>query len=174
MDFKDIPQYTRDGNYRINVPWDYLEESIKSYQERDPALDLDPDFQRGHVWKESQQKAFVQHILSGGVGSKEIRFNCAGWMKDFRGPFVIVDGKQRLEAARKFLRNELRVFGYYFKEFTGKFRTIRTDFLFNINDLRTREEVLQWYLDINTGGVVHTPEEIWKVRDLLALERAKS
>jgi hypothetical protein len=172
MNFKDIPQYTRDGNYRVNISWNYLEESLKGYQERTSvaALDLDPDFQRGHVWKESQQRAFVEHVLRGGVGSKEIRFNCAGWMHDFRGPFVIVDGKQRLEAARKFLRSELKVFGHYFNEFEGEIRMIRTDFIFNINDLATRKEVLQWYLDINTGGVVHTADEIQKVRDLLAKE----
>lgn len=174
MDFKDIPQFTRDGNYRVNVSWNYLEEALAGYQDRKgtACLDLEPDFQRGHVWKESNQRAFVEHVLRGGMGSKEIRFNCTGWMKDFRGPFVIVDGKQRLEAARKFLRNELKVFGHYFKEFTGSIRMVKTDFIFNINDLETRKEVLQWYLDINTGGVVHTPEEIQKVRDLLAKEES--
>jgi hypothetical protein len=178
MDFKDIPQYTRDGNYRVNVSWDYLEETLEGYAERSQkfgsvaSLELNPDFQRGHVWKESQQVAFVEHCLRGGVGSREIRFNCTGWMADFRGPFVIVDGKQRLEAARKFLRSELKVFGHYFNEFTGRIRSLTTDFIFNINDLKTRKEVLQWYLDINTGGVVHTPDEIQKVRDLLAKEEA--
>jgi hypothetical protein len=178
MDFKDIPQYTRDGNYRINVSWDYLEETLLGYQERDKksskmaSLDLDPDFQRGHVWTESQQIAFVEHILSGGVGSKEIRFNCVGWMGDFRGPFVIVDGKQRLEAVRKFMRGELKAFGYYLNEFTGRLRSTTAELIFSINNLQTRKEVLRWYLEINTGGVVHTAQEIQKVRELLAKEEA--
>jgi len=173
MDFKEIPKFTRDGSYRINVSWDYLEETLKNYNNRVgnlASLDLNPDFQRGHVWKEHQQIAFVEHILRGGIGSKEIRFNCAGWMNDFRGPFVIVDGKQRLEAARKFLRNELRVFGHYYNEFTGRLRSTHADFIFSINNLATRKEVLQWYIDINTGGVVHTQEEIDKVKRLLVGE----
>jgi hypothetical protein len=176
MDFNEIPQFTRDGNYRINVSWGYLEQTLDGYKERDQrfgsaaSLDLDPDFQRGHVWKEHQQTAFVEHVLSGGIGSKEIRFNCTGWMADFRGPFVIVDGKQRLEAARKFMRGELKAFGYYFHEFTGRLRSTTADFIFNINNLSTRKQVLKWYLEINTGGVVHTPDEIQKVRDLLAKE----
>jgi hypothetical protein len=29
---------------------------------------------------------------------------------------------------------------------------------------------LQWYLDLNDGGVVHTKEELDKVRGLLTLE----
>jgi hypothetical protein len=34
------------------------------------------------------------------------------------------------------------------------------DFVFAVNDLPTRAAVLQWYLDLNTGGVVHTSHEI--------------
>jgi hypothetical protein len=40
----------------------------------------------------------------------------------------------------------------------------------NINDLKTKKEVLQWYLDFNTGGTVHTEEEIVKVKKLLEQE----
>jgi hypothetical protein len=38
---------------------------------------------------------------------------------------------------------------------------------FNINDLKTKAEVLQWYLDFNTGGTVHSDEEITRVRKML-------
>ena len=40
----------------------------------------------------------------------------------------------------------------------------------NIATLKTRKEVLQWYLDFNTGGVIHTDKEINKVKDLLRKE----
>jgi hypothetical protein len=39
-----------------------------------------------------------------------------------------------------------------------------------VNELKTRREVLQWYLDLNAGGVVHTTKEIERVRELLAKE----
>lgn len=91
---------------------------------------------------------------------------------------VIVDGKQRLEAIRKFLRGELKAFGYYIQEFEdyknkeGKIvLSYKYELIFHINDLQTRKEVLQWYLDLNAGGVVHTPEELDKVRKLLEAER---
>lgn len=59
----------------------------------------------------------VNFILKGGDSGRTLYFNCPGWMKDFKGPYVIVDGKQRLEAARKFVRNELSVFdGVYLKD----------------------------------------------------------
>jgi hypothetical protein len=168
MNFKDIPRFTRDANYRINVGLDYIEDWINR-ERSELKLDLDPDFQRSHVWTEKQQERFVEFMLRGGKGCNELRFNCVGWMTSFDGPFVLVDGKQRLEAVRKFLRDELKVFGQYCSEF-GKLRLADCDFIIMINELKTRKEVLQWYLDINTGGVVHTEEEIIKVQELLKKE----
>jgi hypothetical protein len=42
-----------------------------------------------------------------------------------------------------------------------------------MTDSKTRAEVLQWYLDLNTGGVVHTDEEIAKVERMLEAEKTK-
>jgi hypothetical protein len=168
LSYKDIPRFTRDANYRINVGWDYLEEWL-SKERSECNIDIDPDFQRGHVWSEKQQERFVEFMLKGGKGCNEIRFNCVGWMNTFEGPFVLVDGKQRLEAVRKFLRDELKVFGQYCSDF-GRLRLTDCDMIIMVNELKTRKEVLQWYLDINTGGVVHTEKEIDKVRELLKKE----
>jgi len=43
----------------------------------------------------------------------------------------------------------------------------------NVNDLQTRAEVLQWYIDFNSGGVVHTAEEIARVKALLEKESGR-
>lgn len=86
---------------------------------------------------------------------------------------VLVDGKQRLEAVRKFMRNELPIFdGYYLKDCEPKIlRMTDADLVFSVNNLKTRKEVLQWYLDLNDGGVLHTEEELAKVRSLLKKEK---
>jgi hypothetical protein len=168
MKFKDLPRFTSEGSYRVNQSWDHLENWIERHLEM--GLDIDPDFQRGHVWTEDQQRAFVEFGLQGGQGSNELRYNCVGWMGDFRGPFVLVDGKQRLEAVRKFLKDELTVFdGIVFSEFEGRLPHY-AEFVVMVNNLSTRTEVLKWYLEINTGGVVHTKEELDKVRNLLKEE----
>lgn len=169
MNFKDIKKFPGDGNYKINVPWQYIEKWIQE-QEDEVALDLDPDFQRCHVWTREQQQKYVEFALRGGRGCNELRFNCAGWMGDFRGPFVLVDGKQRLTAVRKFLNDELDIFGgVTFSQFEGR-PPARTDFVIFINDLNTREEVLNWYLDINSAGTQHTEAELQKVKNLLENE----
>ena len=41
------------------------------------------------------------------------------------------------------------------------------DLLFNVNNLKTKKEVLKWYLEMNTGGTVHTKDELNKVKGML-------
>ena len=54
MDFKDIPRMTKLGNWETSYDLDNLVEKIERL-EREMNLEMDPDFQRGHVWKEKQQ-----------------------------------------------------------------------------------------------------------------------
>lgn len=168
-DFAQIPQFTRDANYRVNVAWDHIAGHIERYQER--GCDLDPDFQREHVWSEQQQIAFVEFKIRGGKSGSEILFNHPNWMGSFKGMMVLVDGKQRLNAVMRFMRNEIPAFGTLLKDFKNAQKLRSVDFVICVNTLKTRAEVLQWYLDINTGGTPHTNDEIEKVRHLLIEEK---
>lgn len=176
INYKDIKKFTHDAGYVVNVSWDYLETHLQHYRDtmekRGEVMELDPDFQRGHVWTEDKQTAYVEFCLRGGKSSRDIQFNCPGWMNDHRGPLVLVDGKQRLEAVRKFMRNELRVFnGNLLSEIEGISHGVRrSDFVFKVNSLPTRAQVLTWYLELNSGGVVHTEDELARVRQLLEEE----
>ena len=167
--FKDIPLYTGDGFYQITVPLAYLERSLADYQDNND-LDMDADFQRAHVWGESRQCAYVEHLLRGGKGSETIRFNCPDWGQTFEKLMVLVDGKQRLTACLRFLHNEIPAFGFTHSKYKDRI-PMNVNLRFMVNNLKTRAEVLRWYLQINEGGVVHTYQELEKVRQLLAKER---
>ncbi len=168
--FQEIKEFTRNPNYRINVGWKYLQEQLDQWNERDGELDLDPEFQRGHVWTEAQQIAFVEFVLRGGVGSSEIKFNHPGWQDNYEGTMQLVDGKQRLTAVLRFLNNEIKAFGTYYKDFTG-YVPHHAELIFTVNNLKTEAEVLQWYLEINAGGTPHTEEELNKVRKMLKAKK---
>jgi len=162
--------------YNVDVSWDSLEHHLERYNEVHPAegiggLDLNPDFQRGHVWTEDKQIAYVEFILRGGKSSKDVYFNHPNWMGSFKGEMVLVDGKQRIEAVRQFMSSKIKAFGHYCNEYDDQPNMLDASFSFHINNLKTRAEVLQWYLDLNTGGVVHTNEEIEKVKTLLRKEK---
>lgn len=170
--FQDIPQLTPPGTYEVDIPWVHLESALSSYQEQ--GLELNPDFQRGHVWGPSKRRAYVEFCLRGGTSNRTLYFNCPGWPTKPHGDFVLVDGLQRLTAVRMFLSNRLRIFrDMRYRDFTDElhFGTPGTTFRFNINRLETREQVLRWYLEMNTGGVVHTSKELMRVRELLRKEK---
>ena len=173
--FQDIPQFTRDGSYQVNMEPKYMIEHICGEWVEDMGLQLDPDFQRAHVWTREQQIAYVEYFLRGGKSGRDLYFNHPQWMGGWEGEFVLVDGKQRIEAFRAFFNNEFPIFGgTYYREFTDKIRMVSHTFIIHVNDLKTRAEVLTWYLEMNTGGTVHTSEEIEKVQLLLEIERANS
>lgn len=179
-DFRDIPQFTSWGNYAVDMGLLYAYEHIvkewASDERKDEfgyGLQLDPDFQRGHVWNDAKKTAWMEYVLRGGKSGRDIFLNHPGWMGSYVGDFVLVDGKQRLDAIRSFVENEIKVFGTYYRNFKGKMPHTDPSLRVHVNNLKTREEVLQWYLDLNSGGVVHTDEEIEKVRVLLAAEKRK-
>lgn len=178
MEWDDIQKFSSWGKYTTDVSWHDLENTLQRY-EKESDLDLNPDFQRGHVWSKQQQIKYVEYILKRGNSSRNIIFNCPGWMEGFEGQMVLIDGKQRLNAARLFMLNELPVFdGVYRKDFKREGKEIMRfpqaiHFTFYVNDLQTRAEILQFYLDLNTGGVVHSDSEIDRVRQLLSIENSK-
>ena len=168
----DIPPATPDGQYRTDVPWASLAEYIRRRVE-DDELELDPDFQRGHVWTEGQREAYVEHALAGGTGSHTVRLNHPGWGSGAREPFVLVDGRQRLEAVLRFLGGEVRAFGRRLPEYADGLAPWAPVMQFRVNTLRERAAVPRWYLEMNTGATPHAPEEIERVRALLAAEERR-
>ena len=177
MTFREIERFTGDGNYTINVGIDYLKATVDGYI-KDFGLELNPDFQRGHVWTKKQQISYLEFFYRGGKSANVIYFNCPSFGRgeaedsDIK-QMVLVDGLQRLTSHLDFLDNKIPIFGYYFKEFTDRPRLTQYDLRFNINDLQYRHEVLKWYIEMNTGGVVHTKEEIERVQKLLEASMKK-
>lgn len=159
------------GPYACDFSFDFLPEVVEDWK-RDYRLDLDPDFQRAHVWTDAQRAAFVEYVLSGGPSGRDLYFACEGWNRalSLKSALVIVDGKQRLEAVLRFLRDELPVRGRVRSQWTGRMRlTTGARFRFHIADIG-RADTLRWYLALNAAGTPHAPEEIDRVRALLDAE----
>ena len=179
MRFRDIEQFTRPGNYQVNVSLLHIPRTLEDYK-TDFGLEMNPDFQRGNVWTPEQQTAYMEFFLKGGKTGKVIYFNHPNFIgfgnKDTDVPnMLLVDGLQRLTAVLGFLENEVPVFGgYYFKDFEDKPRLTEYDLVFNVNNLQYRKDVLKWYIEMNSGGTVHSTEEIERVKRLLEAETHKS
>lgn len=172
--FEDIPPLTPWGNYSVDVPWGQLEGFLAEVASPH-GLDLDPDFQRGHVWDEGQQVRYVEFVLRGGRSGRELLFNQPGFAMGGRKgcPVQIVDGKQRLQAVRRFLNDEIRAFGTLRSWYRDNLPLTGARFCVSVNNLETRAAVLRWYLELNAGGTPHDPSEIERVRGLLAEEEGR-
>lgn len=171
--FQDIPLFPHSA-WQADVSLEYLEVALDHWAGKTPpmsSVDLSPDFQRGHVWTQEQQVAFMEYMLRDGPSGKDIYFNHPGWMASFEGDFVLVDGLQRITAALAFLHDELEAFGRTRSEYEDNIR-MHIGFKFHVATLQTRAEVLQWYLDFNTGGTPHHAHEIQRVRALLEEEQS--
>ena len=169
MKFADIKPFTSWGHYQVDVSVRYLQNTLDDYV-KDYNLDMNPDFQREHVWNETQQIRYLEFFFKGGRTGRDILFNCPNFTHgNPRGKMVLVDGKQRLEAFQRFFANEIVIFGGKLSEYTDK-PDFTTTLRFFVNDLPTRMEVLQWYVDLNAGGTVHTTDEINRVRTMIGLE----
>lgn len=162
--FSEIKQIPK-AYYAVDVDLAYVEHTLERYIKE--GLNMDPDFQRGHVWTREQKIAFMEFFLQGGASDVHIYFNCPGFRSGYRpeGWFTLVDGKQRLEAIRAFLHNEIPVFGSYYKEYEGR-PLSDWSVKFHVAELKSKKDVLDWYIAINAGGTPHTKEEIDRVREM--------
>lgn len=169
LKIKTIPKNIPTGSYKVDVPVKYLPKKIKEFQD-EMGLDLNPEFQRGHVWNLEQRIAFIEFLLQEGKVNP-IYFNCKGWNRGELGKFVIVDGKQRLTSILMFMNNEFPVYKHMDKDGVGFYAKeldlVNFDVSYVVNELETDAQVMQWYLQMNKGNIAHTKKEIERVEKLL-------
>ncbi|MAG64969.1 MAG: hypothetical protein CMK74_03735 [Pseudomonadales bacterium] len=174
---KPLPAAT----YECDTTWDRLEGAVSRIAENYGELEMNPDFQRGHVWTD-EQVAFIQNCLRNVVSSAGllIQFNCASW-DDFEGASIqglprglqCVDGLQRYTAITRFMKGEIRPFGLEVSQFQGtQYNPNNRKLRLAIHAIPTKEALLKLYLDLNSGGTVHSNEELERVRQML--EEAKA
>lgn len=168
MKYSDIDRFP-EPSYSVDVMWHYLDFKLDSWKE-DVGLELNPYFQRGHVWTEIQQRKYIEFILRLGITGKDIYFNSKGKGGNWEGPIVCIDGLQRVTAAQKFMRNELSIFGgNYLKDFSDvKGRLpLEITFRFHVNTINEDKDILNWYLWMNEGGTPHSNKELRRIKELL-------
>ena len=169
----------RKSTYVVDVRIYSIETTLKQFEEQaiesGGVFDLNPDFQRGHVWNENKQIKFIEAVLKNNAPVL-VKFNCASYFQSRKevvgmnpSDIICVDGLQRITAMRKFVAGELKVFDkYYVSDFEGTpFDIRRYTFKIEMFDFTERNALLKFYIDLNRGGVVHSDEEIERVKALI-------
>jgi hypothetical protein len=171
MKFQDIPQFPK-AYYNIHVNLDYVEMTLKQWGESVKnngvdMLELNPEWQRGHVWTKKQKISFMEFMLMGGTTGMEIYFNCSSWMEGFNTKVYCVDGLQRLQAALDFINNRIPAFGTFYKDFEDRIRLTGPRFVFNMLNLKKKKDLLNLYIMFNSGGTPHNAKEIARVQAMM-------
>lgn len=176
--------------YHESISADFLNYGLRSLNSflESYCVDLHPDYQRDHVWTDRQASQFVGHCLQGGdPGIVYINPKIASGEKlrhrnDFTKEFEVVDGKQRITACLRFANNEIpaelydgtKVWISEFDNTSWAMLSLSITLKIGILGLKTRRDVLRFYLRLNRGGTVHSDDEIEKVKALLAEEEAEA
>ncbi len=169
----------RSATYEVDCQWQHLAGLLERLGKDYGGLDLCPDFQRGHVWTQDQQRHFVENVLRGIVSTSGllVQFNCANWKLDYDETksdlplgLQCIDGVQRMTAVSEFLAGRVHPFGLGLDDLeNSSFSPINLSYRFRIavHDYAWRADLLQHYLDLNAGGTPHPASEIERVRALL-------
>ncbi len=134
------------------------------------------NLQRDHVWTLLQQQEFIISILKG------IKIANISWIQYKSSPDIIgggvtykvIDGKQRLTAAFKFIKNEFPILvngvEYFFKDFHDSAKYEIESFSFTVYvayeydyDMISDDNKIAWFEMINFAG---TPQDIEHLNNL--------
>lgn len=164
----------RTASYEVDMEFRYFHEHIEKFAADYGGLELNPDFQRGHVWTPDQQRHFVENVMRGVVssGGFHIQFNCPNWDNDnYNGDlprgFQCLDGLQRITAVRQWVEGKIQPCGLSLEDLKGThFSPLGRNFRFRVavHTFQKKSELLAHYLALNAGGTPHSPEEIARVR----------
>lgn len=162
---------------RFHVNWTDWGRMVERYRADYSKFEMNPDFQRGHVWTKKQQTHYIENMLRGVVpiGGTVLKMNCPNYMdENFVGDldrgFQCVDGLQRITAIEEYMKGNVQPFGLSLEDFEGSYHhKLSSAFYITVEvyEFKTRAELLQFYLDLNDGGTQHTKEEIKRVKQLL-------
>jgi len=118
-------------------------------------IDMDPDYQRGYVWDDSDKEKLLDSIFKGiEIGKIALIKN------EFNDSYSyeMFDGKQRLSTLVDFVMDKYKYKGFYFSELSSKdnFHILNNYFISValIENSITEKQKLEYFIRLNTSGKV--------------------
>lgn len=153
-------------DYHVDIPLSDLPHCIKQYD-----MNIDPEYQRGHVWTPDQQSKFMGSLLEHHKSIPDFWIN---WPSRHHGHSEVVDGKQRITACLDFLNGKFKAqcpcgIKIHYDDLTEiDIRSMMTSCSLSFNFVTLAPKaVMQFYVRLNGGGTIHTSAEIERVKNLI-------
>lgn len=160
-----VQKLTPDCTYRVDYGLSSIPRFIEQY-----GVDLNPDYQRHYVWSELQKQKFVGSVIQNHNSIPIFWFNTISLKRS-----EVVDGKQRISAILGWLNDEYpaicpcgETFWWRDCDKIGErnfsmYTTLKMYFV-----KLSRVDVLKFYLSLNSGGTIHSEDDLNKVREMLS------
>ena len=133
-------------------------------------INFEPEYQREFVWDLEDKVSLIDSIFSNvDIGKFTfLHYDDQKWAETCFG-YEIVDGKQRLRAILDFYEDRFTYKGKLFSELSHRDRNHFKNYPVMEAELHnlTREQVLRYFIMLNTGGCIMAKEQIDKVRGML-------
>lgn len=134
-------------------------------------LDMSPEYQRGLVWEESDKVKLIDSIFSqvdiGKFVFRKLPFKSEG------PAYEIVDGKQRLNALLEFMSDRFAYKGKTWSQLSQNDRRYIDGYSISyaqLDEKYTRQQILELFVRLNTGGKPMDPSHLAKIAHLAAQE----
>ena len=122
-------------------------------------INYDAWYQRGYVWTEKEQKAFIENLIMGlpvGEVSVVLDTTYTGDVKYIE----VVDGKQRLLTLKKYFNDEFQVYNMKYSDLNIVDKRFLSNMVLPYTDLsaQTEQEKVEYFYRINFSGVPQSEE----------------
>ncbi len=178
--FKVIKRFNEPFAVILDTDMKWILNGIKLFNENidepmEQTINIHPDYQRPLVWSLEQKQKYLAFYLKGGMYTEKgqpLIFNFNMNMHNNgkglnRGDFELIDGQQRLNAIIEFMNGEFYTIidgeEIWYKDVSYMPFNIKYKRL----ELSTVSDVINYYIDLNDAGEIHTVNDIIHAKNLL-------
>lgn len=134
-------------------------------------IDLNPDYQRGYVWDDTDKELLLDSIFKNIDIGKFVLIHLSDgeWIKRELS-YEILDGKQRLSTIIEFYENKLSYKGKYYNDLSKKDKRTFTDHQISVAEVRETDKkmVLKYFLMLNRTGKSMDKSHLVEVEKMLS------
>lgn len=133
-------------------------------------VDMQPDYQRGYVWEQSDKELLIDSIFNNiDIGKFVfIQLDDKKWRETGK-EYEILDGKQRLSTIIEFYENRFPYKGEYYNDLSIKDKRIFGDHHISVGEIQEADKkiILKYFLMLNRTGKSMEQSQLDKVEQML-------
>lgn len=131
-------------------------------------VDMNPDYQRDHVWELSDKISLIDSIMNNSDIGKFL-FNRRDYVDAETPLYEIIDGKQRVSAILEFIEDRFEYKGLKFSQMHLRDQHQIKGKVVNIAEVQnsTKEQLINLFIKVNTSGRIMSKDHLDKVRKML-------